>query len=234
MSISIAADPLARREDDRPLDDVPQLADVARPVIGLERGHRVGRRRCGVGTPLLGGVARGEMADELGNVLAPLGERRQVHRNDVQPVIEILAEPAGGDLLGKIREVEETTRMSTLTMRWPPTRVKLWSVSTRRILRLGRASACRRSRRGTGCRHGPVRAGRAGRARRPSSTPNNSSSTRSGVIRAALTTMNGALARWLQLWSSRAATSLPTPAGPGDQHAAAGRRRRASASRGRR
>ena len=47
-----AADPLAGREDDRPLDDVAQLADVARPVIGLQRGHRVGgdvaasARRC--------------------------------------------------------------------------------------------------------------------------------------------------------------------------------------------
>ncbi len=35
--------------------------------------------------------------------------------------------------------------------------------------------------------------------------------------------MNGPSARGLQLWSSRAATSLPTPAGPGDEHAAAGR-----------
>jgi hypothetical protein len=43
-------------------------------------------------------------------------------------------------------------------------------------------------------------------------------------MRAALTTMNGARARGLQLCSSRAATSLPTPAGPHrvDRHAGTG------------
>ena len=36
--------------------------------------------------------------------------------------------------------------------------------------------------------------------------------------------MNGAVARGLQLWIIRAAISLPTPAGTGDHHPAAGRR----------
>ena len=36
-----------------------------------------------------------------GDVLAPVGERRQVHGHDVEPVIEILAEAAGGDLVGQ-------------------------------------------------------------------------------------------------------------------------------------
>ena len=40
------------------------------------------------------------MGDDLGNVLAPVGQGRQVHGDDVQPVIEVLAEAAGGDLLG--------------------------------------------------------------------------------------------------------------------------------------
>jgi len=33
------------------------------------------------------------------NVLATLGERRDVELNDVQPVVEVLAELAGGDAL---------------------------------------------------------------------------------------------------------------------------------------
>jgi hypothetical protein len=153
------------------------------------------------------------MGDQLGNVLAPLGQRRQMHRHDVEPVIEILAEAAAGDLLGEVRAVDETTRMSTLTTRWPPTRVKLWSVRTRKILAwagIGMSAISSRNRVPPwACSSIPGRASSP-----PSSTPNNSSSTLSGVIRAALTTMNGARARWLQLWSRRAATSLPTPAGP--------------------
>ena len=43
------ADPVAGREDDGPLDDVAQLADVARPVVRLERGHRLLATASGVG-----------------------------------------------------------------------------------------------------------------------------------------------------------------------------------------
>ena len=50
---------------------------------------------------------------------------------------------------------------------------------------------------------------------RPSfSIPNSSSSKRSGDRRAALTDTKAESERGLQLWSKRAATSLPTPAGP--------------------
>ena len=38
------------------------------------------------------------MADQLGDVLAPLAQRRQVDRHHVQPVVQILAEPLGLDL----------------------------------------------------------------------------------------------------------------------------------------
>ena len=91
-------DPVAGRKDQRALDDVPELADIARPVVRLERRHRLfrdARRR----HPPLGGEAREEMADELGNVLAPLAQRRKLHRNDVQPVEEVFAEAARGDLV---------------------------------------------------------------------------------------------------------------------------------------
>ena len=61
-------------------------------------------------------------------------ERRQAHRHDVEPVIEVLAEAARRrSRPARLRAVDETTRTSTLTVRWPPTRVKLWSVRTRRI-----------------------------------------------------------------------------------------------------
>ena len=89
---------IARREDDGALDDVAQLADVAGPVMRLQRRHRFLRdaqRR----DPPLGREAGEEMADQLGNVLAPLAQRRQAHRHDIEAVEEILAEATGGDLV---------------------------------------------------------------------------------------------------------------------------------------
>ena len=52
--------------------------------------------------PPLGGEAGEEMADQLGNVLAPLAQRREAHRHDVEPVEQILAEAPGGDLLRQV------------------------------------------------------------------------------------------------------------------------------------
>ena len=56
------------------------------------------------------------------------------------------------------------------------------------------------------------------------SLPNSSISSRSARIVAQLTTTKGPPARLERRCSSRAATSLPQPGGPGDQHPAAGRR----------
>ena len=80
------------------------------------------------------GIALGEMGDEFGNVLPPLGEARHLDGNDAEPVIEILAEAADGDEAGRSRLVEETTRISTFTFLAPPTRWKVWSTSTRSTL----------------------------------------------------------------------------------------------------
>ena len=49
-----------------------------------------------------GGEARGEMAHQLGDVLAPLAQRRHADREDVQPVVEVLAEVA---LLDQVDQV---------------------------------------------------------------------------------------------------------------------------------
>ena len=42
------------------------------------------------------------MADELGDVLAPLPQRRQVNRHHVQPVVQVLAEVVLVDLLQQV------------------------------------------------------------------------------------------------------------------------------------
>ena len=107
----------------------------------------------------------------------------------------------------------DTKRTSTRICRSPPTRTKLWSVNTRRILPcVVRGMSATSSRNSVPpCAFSNMPAC----ARRPScSIPNNSSSNLSGDKRAALTDTKGDPALGLQLCSNRAATSLPTPAGP--------------------
>ena len=53
----------------------------------------------GGGTRRSVAIAREEMADELGDVLAPLAQRRKPDRDDVQAIEQILAETAGGDFI---------------------------------------------------------------------------------------------------------------------------------------
>ena len=68
-----------------------QLAHVAGPVVRLQHGDRVladAARREARGLRELAH----EVLDEIGDVLAPLGETRHAQRHHVQAVIEILAE----------------------------------------------------------------------------------------------------------------------------------------------
>ena len=80
-------------EDDGPLDVILQLADVARPVVLAEEPHRLGVDPADLAAVLLG-VSFEEELDQDRDVLATLAERGQVDRHDVEPVIEVLAEPA--------------------------------------------------------------------------------------------------------------------------------------------
>ena len=97
----------------------------------------------------------------------------------------------------------------------PPTRVNVWSTSTRRILFcVSRGMSAISSMNSV-----PPSASSSApglRACEPfeASTPNSSGSMRSGVIAAALITTNGPLARPDRAWMLRAASSLPAPDGP--------------------
>ena len=71
-----------------------------------------------------------------GMSLAPLAQRRQRDRKHVQAVVEIAAEPAAADFLGRSRLVAAMTRTSTSTMRGLPSRSTWPSCSTRSSLRL--------------------------------------------------------------------------------------------------
>ena len=85
-----------RRQDHGPLDDVLQLAHVARPGVLVEHLQRV------VGEPLhrpaVGvGEASEEARGEQGDVAGPLAQRRNLQRDGVQPEVEILAQASVGD-----------------------------------------------------------------------------------------------------------------------------------------
>src|SRR6185503_18901082 len=84
--------------DHQPLHLVLELADVAGPVVAHHQLHRL-LAEAPDGLADLVGVALEEMIGEDRDVLAPLAERRQPEREDLEPVVEILAEAAPGDLL---------------------------------------------------------------------------------------------------------------------------------------
>ena len=83
-------------EDERPLEDVLQLADVARPVVVEERLHHSGRDG-GNRLAVLGGGPGKQRLHEEGHVLAAFAERRERDRDDAEPVEEVLAEASFRD-----------------------------------------------------------------------------------------------------------------------------------------
>src|SRR4051794_7585692 len=97
----LGLDEVAVGEDRRALHHVPQLADVARPGILLEdlqrlllhRPHRLAVARVELGE---------ERLDQQGHVFLAIAQRRQLEREHVQPVVEILAELAGAHGVGRV------------------------------------------------------------------------------------------------------------------------------------
>ena len=86
---------------DEPLDQVLELADVARPPVLLQHRHRrVGDALDRLPEPRV--VAAQEELGELRDVLGALAQRRQLDRDDVDPVVEVLAEPPFLDRLLEI------------------------------------------------------------------------------------------------------------------------------------
>ena len=65
------------------------------------------------GRPVDCDICSMKWSTQVGNVLAPFGQRRHADRHHREAVIEILAEAAGGDLASRLRLVDETMRTST-------------------------------------------------------------------------------------------------------------------------
>ena len=86
-------DRLSGRHDGQPVAQVLQLPYVARKVEPPQvLDHGLGQT-LGLDSELLR-AARQEMPRQQRNILAPLAQRRHTDPNDVQPMVEILAEAA--------------------------------------------------------------------------------------------------------------------------------------------
>ena len=87
-----ACDDALVREQSRPLNQVRELADVARPRVRAERGPGVGAQGLGR-EPIVGARADEERFGEQDDVATPLPERRQRDGQDGEAVVEGLEEP---------------------------------------------------------------------------------------------------------------------------------------------
>ena len=86
----------AGRQHHHRLDQVPELAHVARPGRVHQPLHGLGRDPA-EGAVVLPGQLADEPADQERDVLPPLAQRREVDVEDVEPVVEVVAELAEGD-----------------------------------------------------------------------------------------------------------------------------------------
>ena len=120
-------------EHDRALDDVLELAHVARPAVleqGRERVVREGLDRLAV----LGRVPPQKEARERGHVAAAIAQRRQLDRDDIETIEEVLAEAPCLISAPRSRFVAAMMRTSTLSVSLPPTRSNVFSCRNRRSL----------------------------------------------------------------------------------------------------
>src|SRR3990167_5375395 len=85
-------EPRAAAHDDRSLDDVLELANIARPRIGNEAVECPLRDRLDR-PPQLPRVLRHEVPHQQRDILGPLAQGRDPDREDVQPIEKVRAEP---------------------------------------------------------------------------------------------------------------------------------------------
>ncbi len=133
--------------DQRALDHVPQLAHVSGPCVGLSR--RAPRRVAGRRPSFRRAAAR--TTGDAHDVVAALAQGRKPKREDVQPVVEILAEAAFADLLADPGS-SPRARARRLSGARAADRLELALLQHAQELALELEAAGRRSRRGRSSR----------------------------------------------------------------------------------
>jgi len=115
------ADLGAGRQQNRAMDGVLQLANVAAPGMGRQQPFGRGRNRAIRHTVGVGIFAR-EMPRQRLDILGPLAQRRQAQVHDVQAIEQVLAERAAFDRFGEIAIGGCDNANVDLDRRVPPTR----------------------------------------------------------------------------------------------------------------
>ena len=190
-------DALARRKDDCALHDIAKLADVSGPVMRLKcRDGLIGKHRRR--NPAIRCETREEMVGELRDILPPFAKRRKAHRDDVEPIEQVFAESPLRDLMRQVARGRGQHPHVDLHRALPADA----DDSSGRSVREGSCAWVVERHVGDFVQEqsAAMRLLEQARARLPSSasTPNSSSSTRSGVIIAADNDDEGPSARVLQ------------------------------------
>src|SRR3982751_1901150 len=94
-------EPPAGRDDHCALDDVPEFANVTRPRVMLQRSHIVSVDRVDALAECFGELLD-ETPDQQRDVLDALPQWRDMNREHVQPVVEILSKRPLSDALFEI------------------------------------------------------------------------------------------------------------------------------------
>ncbi len=125
-------DHLALAQDDQSLDEVLELAHVARPALPAEGAHRV-LVDGDVGLAVCRAARLAKVRDQEVDVLSARAERGQPERDDVESIEEIQRETAGARPSPRGRgEWPRPTRRSTLIVLVPPSRSSSRSCNKRR------------------------------------------------------------------------------------------------------
>ena len=87
---------MARKQGAKAVNQVGQLAHIARPRIGLQRVGKVWRKSDGLFAS--GGVLLGKKAQQQRHVGGALAQRRRVQGQHVEAVVQVFAKAASGNL----------------------------------------------------------------------------------------------------------------------------------------
>ena len=195
---------------------VPQLAHVARPVVPVQRLERPRlERREAAPLLLLDAVTGNGSREPECPPCARAG--RHAEREDVEPIEEVGPERPARTASARSRFELATSRTSTSSSSFPPTRRNVRVSRTRRNFTCSSGgisvTSSRKSVPPWAISKVPARR-RSAPVNEPFSCPKSSLSTRVGEIAPQLTATNGPRARRERACTVRAATSLPVPLSP--------------------
>src|ERR1700679_263728 len=87
-----------RVQDKDALDEITQFANIARPVVLLQRGERI-LGHLDMRTAILRAELLQKLLDEKRNIFLAIAQRRNEERNHIQPIEEVFTKVTASNLL---------------------------------------------------------------------------------------------------------------------------------------